>query len=45
METTAEKRSIRGGEFLIKESQAADIFIREEFSEEQKPKGMLKRQT
>jgi len=36
METTAEKRSIRGGEFLIKESQAADVFIREEFSEEQK---------
>ena len=36
METTAEKRSIRGGEFLIKESQAEDIFIREEFSEEQK---------
>lgn len=36
METTAEKRSIRGGEFLIKESQPEDIFIREEFSEEQK---------
>lgn len=36
MDTTAEKRSIRGGEFLIKESQPEDIFIREEFSEEQK---------
>ncbi|UXX79157.1 acyl-CoA dehydrogenase family protein [Reichenbachiella carrageenanivorans] len=36
MDTTAEKRSIRGGEFLIRESQAQDIFIREEFTEEQK---------
>jgi alkylation response protein AidB-like acyl-CoA dehydrogenase len=35
MSDVAEKRSIRGGEFLIKETNAEDIFIREDFSEEQ----------
>jgi alkylation response protein AidB-like acyl-CoA dehydrogenase len=30
------KKAIRGGEFLIRETQAQDIFIPEEFSEEQK---------
>jgi alkylation response protein AidB-like acyl-CoA dehydrogenase len=34
METTT-KKQLRGGEFLIKETAAADIFIREDFSEEQ----------
>lgn len=32
----AEKGAIKGGEFLIKESLAGDIFIAEDFSEEQK---------
>lgn len=32
---TSTKKSLRGGEFLVKESQAADIFIREDFTEEQ----------
>ncbi len=36
MEAVAEKTSLKGGEFLIKESAAADVFIAEEFSEEQK---------
>ena len=35
MEATIEKRSIRGGEFLIRETEAAEIFIREDFTEEQ----------
>ncbi|MDW7695709.1 acyl-CoA dehydrogenase family protein [Flammeovirgaceae bacterium SG7u.111] len=30
-----DKKSVKGGEFLIKESVAADLFIPEEFSEEQ----------
>ena len=30
------KTSIKGGEFLIKETSASQIFIPEEFSEEQK---------
>jgi len=34
METTT-KKQLRGGEFLVKETIAADIFIREDFSEEQ----------
>ncbi|MEQ8926536.1 MAG: acyl-CoA dehydrogenase family protein [Fulvivirga sp.] len=34
--TTETKTSIKGGEFLIKETAAADIFIPEEWSEEQK---------
>jgi alkylation response protein AidB-like acyl-CoA dehydrogenase len=34
METT-EKKSIKGGEFLIKETQYQDVFIPEEFDEEQ----------
>lgn len=33
---TETKASIKGGEFLIRETQAADIFIPEEFNEEQK---------
>ncbi|MFN8888875.1 MAG: acyl-CoA dehydrogenase family protein, partial [Cyclobacteriaceae bacterium] len=34
--TTATKKAIKGGEFLIRETQAHEIFIPEEFSEEQK---------
>ena len=33
---TAEKKAIKGGEFLIRETKANEIFIPEEFSEEQK---------
>lgn len=37
MATTAEtKKAIRGGEFLIRETPAQEVFIPEEFSEEQK---------
>lgn len=37
MATSAEtKKAIRGGEFLIRETQAQEIFIPEEFTEEQK---------
>ncbi len=36
MSTTATKSSIKGGEFLIRETEAQDIFIAEDFSEEQK---------
>ena len=37
MATTSEKRAaIKGGEFLIRETQADEIFIPEEFNEEQK---------
>lgn len=36
MTATAEKQALNGGEFLIKESSAAHIFIPEEFNEEQK---------
>jgi len=36
MEATAEKQGIKGGEFLVKESSAQEVFIPEEFSEEQK---------
>lgn len=36
MEATAEKISIKGGEFLIRETEANEIFIPEEFTEEQK---------
>ncbi len=35
MATIAEKASISGGEFLIKETEASQIFIPEEFNEEQ----------
>lgn len=35
MEVQTDKRSIKGGEFLIKETEAADIFIPAEFTEEQ----------
>ena len=30
------KHAIRGGEFLIRDTKAQDVFIPEEFSEEQK---------
>ncbi len=33
---TQTKHAIKGGEFLIRETQAHDIFIPEEFNEEQK---------
>ncbi|WP_339791702.1 acyl-CoA dehydrogenase family protein [uncultured Imperialibacter sp.] len=36
METTVAKDAIKGGEFLIRETEADEIFIPEEFSEEQK---------
>ncbi|MCP4457645.1 MAG: acyl-CoA dehydrogenase [Cytophagales bacterium] len=36
MEAIAEKEALKGGGFLIKETNAEDIFIPEEFSEEQK---------
>ncbi|MFY0627212.1 MAG: acyl-CoA dehydrogenase family protein [Reichenbachiella sp.] len=36
MEITEEIKSIRGGEYLIKETAAEEIFIPEEFSEEQR---------
>ncbi len=36
METLEQKQTIKGGEFLVKETEAQDIFIPEEFSEEQK---------
>lgn len=36
MEAALEKTSLKGGEFLVKETKAEDIFIPEEFSEEQK---------
>ncbi len=37
METaTQTKSAIKGGEFLIRETKAQDIFIPEEFNEEQK---------
>lgn len=32
---TVNKKQLRGGEFLVKETAAADVFIREDFSEEQ----------
>ncbi|OEK02723.1 acyl-CoA dehydrogenase [Roseivirga sp. 4D4] len=34
--TTVTKRSIKGGEFLVRETDAQEVFIPEEFSEEQK---------
>ena len=36
MEAIAEAQSTKGGEFLVKETPASEIFIPEEFSEEQK---------
>ncbi|WNJ20418.1 acyl-CoA dehydrogenase family protein [Pontibacter sp. G13] len=36
MDTLEKKTAIKGGEFLIRETEAKDIFIPEEFSEEQK---------
>ena len=36
METLTKKEAIKGGEFLVKETEAQDIFIPEEFSEEQR---------
>lgn len=35
MESVATKTALKGGEWLIKESNADDVFIREDFSEEQ----------
>lgn len=36
MSTTAEKKAIKGGEFLIRETEAHEIFTPEDFSEEQR---------
>lgn len=36
MDTLAKKQAINGGEFLIKDTEAKDVFIPEEFSEEQR---------
>lgn len=36
METLAQKSSIQGGEFIVRETEAGEIFIPEQFSEEQK---------
>ena len=36
MNTTTQKTSIKGAEWLIKESTVADTFVPEEFNEEQK---------
>ena len=36
MEAVAEKEALKGGEFIIKETDAQDVFIPEEFTEEQK---------
>ncbi|MBV6644013.1 MAG: acyl-CoA dehydrogenase family protein [Cyclobacteriaceae bacterium] len=36
MEAVAQKEAIKGGEFLIRESEYQEVFIPEEFSEEQK---------
>lgn len=36
MEAVIEKTSLKGGEFLVKESNAQEVFIPEEFTEEQK---------
>jgi len=36
MDTTGQKEAIKGGEFLIKETDAKDVFIPEEWTEEQK---------
>jgi alkylation response protein AidB-like acyl-CoA dehydrogenase len=36
MQSTMNKQAIKGGEFLIRETQAEEVFIPEEFNEEQK---------
>ncbi len=36
MEATTEKQILRGGQFLVKETKAEDVFTPEDFSEEQK---------
>jgi alkylation response protein AidB-like acyl-CoA dehydrogenase len=36
METVDKKKAIKGGEFLVRETEASEIFIPEEWSEEQK---------
>nr|WKN37536.1 acyl-CoA dehydrogenase family protein [Tunicatimonas sp. TK19036] len=36
METVTKNQAINGGEFLVKETEAQDVFIPEEFSEEQR---------
>ena len=35
MSTTTEKKALKGGEFLIRETQAHEVFTPEDFSEEQ----------
>ena len=35
MEVTTQKKALKGGEFLVRETEAKDIFIPEEFTEEQ----------
>ncbi len=39
MEAVAEKTAIKGGEFVIRETEAQDIFIPEQFTEEQRMMG------
>ena len=34
MESVAQKQAIKGGEFIVRETEAQEIFIPEEFSEE-----------
>ncbi len=36
MEAVAEKRAIKGGEFIVRETEAHEIFVPEEFGEEQR---------
>ncbi|MGF1636460.1 MAG: acyl-CoA dehydrogenase, partial [Cyclobacteriaceae bacterium] len=36
METLDKKRAIKGGEFLIRETEAQDVFTPDEWNEEQK---------
>ncbi len=44
METIEQKKATKGGEFLIKETDAQDVFIPEEWSEEQKMIGQTCRE-
>ncbi|NVJ46868.1 MAG: hypothetical protein HWE07_07060, partial [Cytophagia bacterium] len=36
MSVAEDKKSIKGGEFIVRETEANEVFIPEEFSEEQK---------
>jgi hypothetical protein len=36
MEATEKRAAIRGGEFLIRETPCSEVFVPEEFTEEQK---------